>query len=137
VSEQPPADREEWIRWVREKLEREEAEKHEPPPNGHDPDAELLRQLRIDIGQLNCVSSPEEIAAIVDRIAAGIGDEIMRDNLLRTLKSQTKTSLGHQELAAAAPVADRSNAWANSWRRATRRFLRLSARPQIHLCAHA
>ena len=81
MSEQPPADREEWIRWVREKLEREEAEKHEPPPNGHDPDAELLRQLRIDIGQLNCDSSPEEIAAIVDRIAAGIGDEIQHIRL--------------------------------------------------------
>jgi putative DNA primase/helicase len=98
MSELPPDDREEWLRQVRERLAREEANKHKGNANGstdpHRADREeTLRELRIDIGQLNCESPPEHIAAIVDRIAASAPDEITRETLLKTVKAQTKTSV--------------------------------------------
>jgi hypothetical protein len=69
-------------------------------------DEELLRQLRIDIGQLNDESPPEAVTAIVDRIAACATDEIMREALLKTVKAQTDTSvrsmLAHIDRAAKA-----------------------------------
>jgi predicted P-loop ATPase len=102
MSNRPPDDREKWIRTVREKLEREEAQKksHNIKSNAHDRDhedrVEALRQLRLDIGQLNDTSADEEVAAIIDRIASRNDlDELTRDRLLRTIKEQTKTtSLG-------------------------------------------
>jgi D5 N terminal like len=97
----PPEQREEWLRQVREKLAREEAEKNKAKggaePNGQDADhaarEEALRALRIDIGRLNDGSGPEAINAIVDRIAACNLDEIARERLLATIKAQTNISI--------------------------------------------
>jgi len=61
-----------------------------------DPDArkELLRELRIDIGQLNSESTAEHVAAVVGRIAACAPDEITRESLYKTIKAQTNTPIG-------------------------------------------
>jgi predicted P-loop ATPase len=95
---EPPEDREAWLAYARAKHEHEAEEKNNRSQgNGVDPNPasaeELLRQLRIDIGQLNAESPPEVIATIVDRIAACAADEIMREALLKTVKAQTDTSV--------------------------------------------
>jgi len=99
MSDQPPRDPEEWLRRTRERLAREEAEKknrENGASNGsddHTAGEEMLRELRVDIGRLNNDSTPEEVSAIVERIAICAPDEIIRDALLRTVKAQTKTSV--------------------------------------------
>ena len=95
---EPPEDREAWLAYARAKHEHEaEEKKNRSKGNGVDHDQaadEKLRQLRIDIGQLNAETQPENAAAIVDRIAACATDEIMRGALLKTVKAQTGTSVG-------------------------------------------
>jgi hypothetical protein len=97
MDEQPPENREEWLRWAQQKQARADAEKNETEGNGIDPDfsasEEKLRQLRIDIGQLNVKTTPEAVAAIVDRIVACTSDEIIRESLLKTVKAQAGTSV--------------------------------------------
>jgi hypothetical protein len=93
-------DREEWLRKTRERLEREEAEKKRPKAaaNGLDgkpelPREEALRQLRLDIGQLNDASTEDDIAVIIERIASRNDlDPLTHERLLQTIKEQIKTT---------------------------------------------
>jgi len=104
MAELPPDDREEareWIRKTREKLARDEAEKnknkHAKGDGAQPPEQDgekALRQLRVDIGQLNKASTPEAVVAIIERISACAPDEISRDRLLATVKTQTGTGMG-------------------------------------------
>jgi hypothetical protein len=69
-----------------------------PDSTTFDPEARLreamLRQLRISIGRLDNDSNPEEISAIIDRIAAADLDEITTERLLKTINLQSGTTIG-------------------------------------------
>jgi hypothetical protein len=54
-------------------------------------DPEFLRQIRIDIGQLNKDSTPEEIQKIIARMVTARLDLLRQDQLIKTIKQQTIT----------------------------------------------
>lgn len=121
MADRPPEDREAWLRYTREKQAHEEAEKTRRKGNGPDREhaggEEPPRQLRVDIGQLNAESDPDEVAAIVDRIAKSTSDEIVRESLLRTVKAQTGTPVGsmRKHIDQAAKRAKRQTSGKSDW----------------------
>jgi predicted P-loop ATPase len=92
-----------------------------PTPDPTAPSApDELRQLRIDIGKLSAESTPEDINAILDRIAGGVPDEITREWLFKTLKAQAGTSVTamRTRVEQAIKAAGRQRQWvrAPDWR---------------------